>query len=173
MSSPFRSAWLPRGWTWAVLLAAAVVALYAWSQGFAHPAVRFATWEARAAWQQLVGGPTAASSASSYRLPPGCGPAARRFRCNPLDNRGCRPGAACDDDGNGGFRCYAAPALPAGAACDDNAGSSCIPGFACDSGAGPGTVGVCRKFCCKATDCPGDGRCITIDPDFGSLGFCH
>src|SRR5512138_469811 len=136
MSSPFKSAWLPRGSPWILMLLCAGATAYAWSAGLVRPAARAALWETRMALQQLIGPPTEPGlPAPAYTLPRGCGPVGRRFQCDPVRNQGCRPSAACDDDGNGGFRCYVAPNLVgAGARCDDRVGPSCLPGFTCDNG---------------------------------------
>ena len=122
------------------------------------------------------GGETARSIAGRYALPPGCGPRAATFSCNPVTNEGCvtRKGEACDDDEDGGYRCYPAPnEVKEGGECNDRDGPSCEARLACDNGRNGGPNGICRRLCCSAEECGSEKLCEAIDPEFGSLGFCR
>ena len=107
-----------------------------------------------------------------YALPPGCGPAGKKFQCNPQTNAGCdrTKDESCDDDEHGGFGCYAGPnSVKEGGECDDEEG--CQGGLGCDT-EDDDDDGVCKRFCCTNADC-GSKRCVIIDKSFGSLGFCN
>jgi hypothetical protein len=107
-----------------------------------------------------------------YALPNGCGPAGKKFRCNPLTNAGCdrAKDEACDDDDHGGFGCYPGPnSAKEGGECDDDRG--CQGGLGCDMDDGD-EDGICARYCCTDADC-GSKKCVVIDKAFGSLGFCN
>jgi hypothetical protein len=108
-----------------------------------------------------------------YALPAKCGPAGRKFQCNPVTNEGCDSAKdeACDDDEHDGFGCYPGPnAVMEGGECNDEEGPSCHGGFGCDTPESH-PDGICRRYCCADGDC-GAKKCVAIDKDFGTLGFC-
>jgi hypothetical protein len=107
-----------------------------------------------------------------YALPAGCGPAGKKFACDPRTNAGCAAAKkeGCDDDERGGFRCYPSPSPAAeGGACDDDVG--CQGGLGCDMD-DDDDEGVCARYCCTNADC-GSKACVVIDAAFGTLGFCQ
>jgi hypothetical protein len=107
-----------------------------------------------------------------YSLPPGCGPAGKKFQCNPETNAGCdrAKDEACDDDEHGGFGCYAGPnSVKEGGECDDEEG--CQGGLGCDTD-DDDRDGICKRYCCSNADC-GSKKCVGLDKGFGSLGFCN
>ncbi len=108
----------------------------------------------------------------TFALPEGCGPKGEKFACNPLTNAGCNAAndEACDDDDHGAFACFPdSDGVKEGAPCDDKSGPSCAVGLTCDGD----PKGVCRKFCCAASDCAAkNSKCVPLDSDFGALGVC-
>jgi hypothetical protein len=106
-----------------------------------------------------------------HTLPTVCGPAGKKFQCNPLTNAGCdrTKDESCDDDEHGGFGCYPGPnSVKEGGKCDDEAG--CQGGFGCEMD--DDDDGVCARYCCTDAEC-GSKKCLIIDKSFGSLGFCN
>jgi hypothetical protein len=87
--------------------------------------------------------------------------------CNPITNQGCADGEACDfvfdQNGQGSFKCYGAPAPTEKqcAMCDDQ-NTACLPGFTC--------LGTCAKFCCSDSEC-GSHTCNFMNGAFG-VGIC-
>jgi hypothetical protein len=70
--------------------------------------------------------------------------------CNPVTNGGCQAGYACDEDGFGGFDCFAPPnTVPL---CGSCAIDYCQPGMTC-------TGNKCARFCCTDADCGCPGTC--------------
>jgi hypothetical protein len=127
-----------------------------------------ATDAASSAKEHVIAGRPAA-----YTLPPGCGPAGKKFQCNPETNAGCdrAKDEACDDDERGGFGCYEGPnSVKEGGECDDEDG--CQGGLGCDTDDDDGPDGVCKRYCCTNADC-GSKKCVIIAKSFGSLGFCN
>ncbi len=121
----------------------------------------------------------AASRAASrrYLLPAGCVPPGKKFACNPVSNDGCNQesGEACDDDTKGGFTCYPPPnEVDEDGDCNDKEGPSCAPGLSCDTPGDSHPDGVCRRLCCTAADCSRAQakRCVPVDPEYGTFGFC-
>jgi hypothetical protein len=115
-----------------------------------------------------------ARSARLYTLPAGCVPAGEKIACHPLTNAGCKTnGEACDDDTKGGFMCYPPPnEVGEGGECNDKEGPSCAPGMSCDTPTESSPDGICRKLCCSAADCARTRRCVPVDPQYGTFGFC-
>jgi hypothetical protein len=113
---------------------------------------------------------------ASFALPAGCAPASARYACDPLTNAGCRAasGEACDDDDDGGFKCYPPPnAVPIGGDCNIVDGPSCAPGLGCDGVSERDPDGECARFCCTKSDCGAGEKCVPGHPDQGALGFCE
>jgi hypothetical protein len=122
--------------------------------------------------------PGARQASRRYALPPGCVPPGKKFACDPLSNAGCNQGKgeACDDDTKGGFTCYPPPnEVSEGDECNDKEGPSCAPGMSCDTPGESHPDGVCRKLCCADTDCgrAQARRCVPVDREYGTFGFCR
>lgn len=115
-------------------------------------------------------------------LPSGCADGVP-INCNPVTNAGCTgSGEACDfsDPNTTGvsFDCYPPPnSVPKGGVCgtDPTNGPWCIPSYGCDTpqGTGGSTSGICRKYCCSASDCAAGETCAPFDTTLGTLGFCN
>lgn len=117
----------------------------------------------------------ATERAKEQSLASGCGPSGAKYACSPITNAGCdaAAGEACDDDEHGGFGCYPAPnEVKEGGDCDDEEGPSCAPEYGCATKEGS-SEGVCRKYCCDASDCAGGKNCVAVDAKVGTLGFCE
>jgi hypothetical protein len=115
-----------------------------------------------------------AGAPRGFVLPRGCVPSGKAFACNPLNNAGCKAadGEACDDDTKGGFACYPAPnEVEEGDECNDKEGPSCAAGMSCDTPSESSPNGICRKLCCSSADCA-KARCVPVDRDYGTFGFC-
>jgi hypothetical protein len=119
----------------------------------------------------------APAGARRHVLPAGCVPPGKKFACNPLSNAGCdqAKGEACDDDTKGGFTCYPPPnEVEEGGECNDKEGPSCAAGMSCDTPGESNPDGVCRRLCCGGADCgrAQGKRCIPVDKEYGTFGFC-
>jgi hypothetical protein len=159
-----RRYWFARA-TGPVFVGVTVVAGYAEGGASADPPAIIA--DATSGKEHVIAGRPAL-----YALPAGCGPAGKKFQCNPETNAGCdrTKDEACDDDDHGGFGCYEGPnAVKEGGECSDEEG--CQGGFGCDTDDGD-EDGVCRRYCCTNADC-GSKKCVVIEKSFGSLGFCN
>jgi len=118
---------------------------------------------------------TASSAGAGYALAPGCAPSGT-YACNPVTNLGCNQsnGEACDDDLQGGFMCYAPPNdVALGGACNIVDGPSCSAGMVCNGASDTNANGICAKYCCSNQDCSGSAVCVSLDTQYGTLGFCQ
>jgi hypothetical protein len=94
---------------------------------------------------------------------------AGKFTCNPVTNQGCSTGYSCDFVSNENvFDCLPSGVVPVCGNCNNNTGTYCKGGLACNVG------GKCVKVCCDSNDCGGSicDKSVIPGSASGLLGLC-